>query len=52
MWTSLTMLVAFWLQFKSAFFLNMPAPTLLLWLGKATVVTALLLLLALRRRRR
>ncbi|MGD0016081.1 MAG: MFS transporter [Verrucomicrobiia bacterium] len=51
MWTSLTMLVAFWLQFGSAFFRNTPPPTMLLWLGGGTVVTALLLLLVLRRRR-
>ena len=48
MWTSLTMLVAFWLQFRSALFLNTPAPTILLWLGYSTVAAALLLLLAMR----
>jgi MFS family permease len=52
MWTSLTMLVAFWLQFGSAFFRNTPAATILLWLGVGTVAIAVLLLLAMRMRNR
>ena len=50
MLTSLTMVVAFWLQFGTSFFKRTPAPTVLLWLGMSTGVAAILLLVMLRRK--
>jgi predicted MFS family arabinose efflux permease len=49
--TSATMLVAFWVQFGSARFKATPAPRVLLWLGAASVASAVLTFVALRRRR-
>ena len=49
--TSATMLVAFWMQFGSARFKATPAPTVLLWLGVASVASAVLTFVALRKRR-
>ena len=47
MLTSLTMVVAFWLQFGTEFFKRTPAPTVLLWLGvSAGVAAGLVLVLA------
>ena len=50
MLTSLTMVVAFWLQFGTALFKRTPAPTVLLWLGVSTGVAAVLMLVLLRRK--
>ena len=47
MLTSLTMVVAFWLQFGTEFFKRTPAPTVLLWLGvSAGLAAGLVLVLA------
>ena len=51
MLTSLTMVVAFWLQFGTDFFKRTPAPTILLWLGvSAGVAAGLMLMLASRKK--
>ena len=42
MLTSLTMVVAFWLQFGTEFFKRTPPPVVLLWLGVSTAVAAVL----------
>jgi MFS family permease len=42
MWTSLTTLVAFWLQFGTKLFKETPATTLLLWLGIGAGIAAIL----------
>ena len=49
--TSATMLVAFWLQFGSAFFKATPAPVILFWLGIASIGSAVLTLWVIRRKR-
>ena len=43
--TSLTMVVAFWLQFGTEFFKRTPAPTVLLWLGVSAGLAAVMVLL-------
>jgi len=48
--TSATMVVAFWLQFGSAFFRETPAPTILLWLGVGSMVVAAVAVMVLRAR--
>ncbi|HUI08536.1 MAG TPA: MFS transporter [Verrucomicrobiae bacterium] len=48
--TSATMIVAFWLQFGTAFFRETPAPTILLWLGVGSIAIAVVAALALRAR--
>ena len=50
MLTSLTMVVAFWLQFGTEFFKRTPAQTVLLWLGMSTGLAAVLILVLLRRK--
>lgn len=50
MLTSATMLVAFWLQFGTAFFRRTQPPRILFWLGIGAAVMAGLTLVALRRR--
>jgi hypothetical protein len=51
MLTSATMIVAFWLQFGTKLFRRTPPPTILLWLGVGSIVTAALTLATLRTRR-
>ncbi len=51
MLTSLTMLVAFWLQFGTKFFQETPSETILEWLGIGAVASAVLTLAAMRWRR-
>ena len=51
MLTSLTMVVAFWLQFGTEFFKRTPAPLVLLWLGASTGIAALLMLALIFRKR-
>jgi len=51
MLTSLTMIVAFWLQFGSETFKKTPPPTVLLWLGISAGIVAVLMLIAARRKR-
>ena len=50
MLTSLTMVVAFWLQFGTEFFKQTPAPVVLLWLGASSGVAAVLMLVLLCRK--
>ena len=50
MLTSLTMVVAFWLQFGTEFFKLTPAPTVLLWLGLSAGAAAGLVLLLARKK--
>ena len=50
MLTSLTMVVAFWLQFGTDFFKRTPAPTVLLWLGLSAGLAAGLVLLLARKK--
>jgi len=52
MLTSLTMIVAFWLQIGTSVFRDTPPETVLLWLGFGSVGTALLTLLAMRSKAR
>jgi MFS family permease len=52
MLTSLTMIVAFWLQIGTAAFRNTPPETVLLWLGCGAIGAAVLTLLAVRSRGR
>ena len=52
MLTSATMVVAFWLQFGTAFFRRTPAPTILLWLGVGTMIAAVLSYWAMRLKNR
>jgi DHA3 family macrolide efflux protein-like MFS transporter len=52
MLTSLTMIVAFWLQIRTSVFRDTPPETVLLWLGFGAVGTAVLTLLAMRPRAR
>jgi MFS family permease len=52
MWTSATMIVAFWLQFGTAFFKRAPAPMILFWLGVSAAVGAVLMAGAARASRR
>ena len=52
MLTSLTMIVAFWLQIGTAVFRNTPPETVLLWLGCGAIGAAVLTLLAVRSRGR
>lgn len=49
--TSLTMVVAFWLQFGTRLFVETPATTVMFWLGLSTSVAALLVLLLARRKK-
>ena len=51
MLTSLTTVVAFWLQFGTAVLKRTPAPTVMVWLGGATLVMGLLALGAMRTRK-
>ena len=48
MLTSVTMVVAFWLQFGTKLLRDTPPPTILLWLGIGSMVVAGLALLAMR----
>ena len=50
MLTSLTMVVAFWLQFRTEVFMRTPAPVVLLWLGASTGFAAVLMLVGLCRK--
>lgn len=49
--TSVTMVLAFWLQFGTTTFRRTPPPTILLWLGLGSIAAALLTLLVARARR-
>ncbi|MEI6083421.1 MAG: MFS transporter [Verrucomicrobiota bacterium] len=51
MLNSLTMLIAFWLQFGSATFKRTPPPTVLFWLGISAGVVAVVMLVLSRRKR-
>lgn len=48
--TSMTMLVAFWLQWGTPLFRRTHAPTILLWLGIGSILAAVLTLLAMRQK--
>lgn len=52
MLTSLTMIVAFWLQIRTAVFRDTPAPTVLLWLGIGSISATALMVIALVGRQR
>ncbi len=52
MFTSATMVVAFWLQFGTRLFRDTPAPTILLWTAGGALAAAGLTFLALRARRK
>jgi len=51
MWTSATMVVAFWLQFGTRILRETPAPTILLWTAGGALVAAMLAFVAMRTKR-
>jgi hypothetical protein len=52
MLTSITMVVAFWLQFGTEFFRRTPAPVVMMWLGWGSMAAALLTVVMFLARRR